>query len=379
MENRIENYIRKAKSYARLMLQDKSRDLNLDKKEKDALDSIDSGEYASWRTEKIKAYSQEENWKRVESELKIHKKPKGRVRFMKTWRSIAAIIVIGLIGAEGYLIYKDMQSSYPEMISPGKSMAYLEVNGSQRINLAVNDTLLMFKEAVVQIDSGRISYSAGEGKEKHNEYHKINVPRNGEFYVKLSDGTKVWVNSESKIGFKSKFNEKSRVVDLEGEAYFEVAKDATRPFIVKTSKMDVRVLGTHFNIKAYPNDDLAYTTLNEGSVRVNLEDESSMLKPNEQLVLDKRTGKYIQKEVDASIYSAWVKGQFIFKDESLENIMQTFSRWYDVEIFFLNQTIKHETFSMSVNRYDNIEVLLKKMEKTGAVSFELNKNALIVK
>lgn len=378
MDKKIENQIRKADAYSKSVLNDQRADSSLSQSEKDALSSVHKGEYEFWRKNHTAAYKQEQSWKEIEKELGGRNKST-KLRIMTVWRSVAAVVVIAMLAGAAYWLYSDVETKSPELVVPGKSIAYLEVNGKKKIDLTQADTLLRFHETKALIDSGMITYSAEQPKKVRNEYHNINVPRNGEYYVVLSDGTKVWVNSDSKIGFYSRFEDNKRVVDLQGEAYFEVAKDAKRPFYVKTNNMDVRVLGTHFNVKAYPDESFTYTTLSEGKVQVKMGEEYALMDPNQQVVLNNGTGKYEQKEVDASIYSAWVKGKFIFKDEPLENIMLTLSRWYDVEVFYPNQDIKDELYSMSVNRYDDIEVLLKKMEKTGALRFELKKNALIVR
>lgn len=376
MENRIEKYIRKAKTYSKSILQGEKKDLHLDNKELEAIDTIESKIYETWREAKVKDFDREESWEN--SRVVSSQKKSKTIQLLRHWKSVAAVLVIFLLGTEAYFIVKDIQKEDLN-ITPGKSIAYLEIDKNKHIELSSRDTLLLFEEAKAQIDSGSIVYSSTEARTKKNEYHKINVPRNGEYYVELSDGTKVWMNSESSLGFYSKFSDKARIVRLEGEAYFEVSKDKSRPFIVKTGDMDVRVLGTEFNVKSYPNDDHVFTTLKEGKVRVRVNDMNQTLLPNDQLVLNKQTGDIEKRQVNATIYSAWKDGMFVFKDERLEDILQAFSRWYDVEVFYPNSKMKEELFSMRVNRYEDINVILKKMEKTGVVHFELNKNALIVK
>lgn len=196
--------------------------------------------------------------------------------------------------------------------------------------------------------------------------------------MQLSDGTKVWMNSESTLKFKSKFTGKQRVVDLEGEAYFEVAKNPKKPFIVRTPNTFLKVLGTKFNVKAYANEDYTYTTLNEGKVKLIMDDKQQFLAPNEQIVFNKRTNEYETKVVDASIYSAWTNGRLVFKDERLEDILSSLSRWYGLSVFYKNVSIKEERFSISVNRYDEIQPLLNHLELTRDIHLRINKSALIV-
>ena len=374
---KIEQYIQKAKDWTKAILQDDPSSPDLSELESKGFHEVSNKAYELWRECEIKSFDQKKSWELVEVKIKSTERTPKLIRLSRRWKSIAAVLVVFLLGAEAFMIFQDLNQE--NSILPGESIAYLEIDRTTRHELGSRDTLLLFDESKAQVDSGKIVYSSSEGKKVRNEYHKINVPRQGEFFVKLSDGTKVWINSESSLGFKSQFSDKARFVDLEGEAYFEVAKDKSRPFIVRTSNMDVRVLGTEFNVKSYENDDYTYATLNEGKIRIKAGDQKQDLSVNQQLVLDNATGDMEKREVDASIYSAWIKGTFVFKDERLEDILEVFSRWYDIEVFYLNDEIRTEEFSMSVNRYENIDVLLRKMEKTGAMTFKLNKRALIVK
>lgn len=374
MKEPIEKYIRKAEELSKAILSEEGKVEGDDQK---FVDSIKSGEYASWRNQHMKHFDKEAVKKRVDEELKLNK---GRVIQMpKWWSSVAAVMVIALLAAAGYWIYTDIQTIEEEMLVPGSSMAYLEIDDKEKIELTGKDTLLLFKESNAELDSGKIVYNAGDAASKKVEYHKINVPRNGEFYVVLSDGTKVWVNSASSIGFRSRFDGKNRIVDLEGEAYFEVAKNANQPFIVRTKTANVKVLGTHFNVKAYADEEYTYATLNEGKVQVSKGEINEILKPNEQLVINNSTAEYSKQEVDASIYSAWTKGKLLFKDERLEDILNSLSRWYDVSVFYPDEDLKDRRFSISTNRYDDIQMLLNQMELTNRVEFEINKNAIVVR
>ena len=377
MKKKIEEQIQKADTFAKSILKDESDTSELTERERIVLKSMEKGSYESNREKAIEKLNQQENWKRVEFEIKKRKKLP-IYRTLQFWQPAAAVVLLFVLIGGAFRVFNDLRTTEPELVQPGTSIAYLEVDGIQKIALSKRDTVLVFDRVNAKIDSGKITYTQEEIKTSKNEFHRINVPRNGEYYVVLSDGTKVWVNSESAIGFNSHFSPDRRIVELEGEAYFEVAKDSLRPFIVKTNNMDVRVLGTQFNVKAYPDEEYTYTTLNEGSVKLTMGNQCTEMAPNQQVVLSNSSGTFQQKNVDASIYSAWIDGKFIFKDEPLENIMLALGRWYDVKIFFQNQNIMQERFSMSVDRYDNIEVLLRKMEKTEALRFSLKKKALVV-
>jgi ferric-dicitrate binding protein FerR (iron transport regulator) len=373
----IQDHIEKAKNWLHSILEGKKIS-EIPQEDRNDFQSLQTGEYANWRKDTKKYFNKERDWKRLESNLQSKKKSK-TIPLYRYWQSVAAVLVIGLLAAAGYWLYSDMKKVEEQIILPGSSVAYLEIDNQQKIELTAKDSLLLFHDTKAEVDSGRIVYSGAEAKRKKAEYHKINVPRNGEFYVELSDGTKVWVNSASSIGFKSRFDGKYRVVDLVGEAYFEVAKNAEQPFVVRTNNMDVRVLGTHFNIKAYPDETHTYATLNEGKIQVSKGELNEILAPDQQLSLNNSTKEFTREEVDASIYSAWVRGKFVFKDERLDDILNALSRWYDVKIFYQDQNLQDDRFSLSVNRYDDIETLLNHLRLIGGVDFEVNDGVLVVK
>ena len=372
----IKKYILKAKRWSKGILLAEVDTSEMTAQDVKDFKDLQIGTYANWRKETIKLFNKEKDWANLEKNVILKKDKPKIIRLAQYWQSIAAILLIAVMIYGGYFLYMDLQDT--RVILPGSSMAYLEVDNQQRIELTNADTLMLFNKSKVKLDSGKILYSEVEVKNDISEYHKINVPRNGEFYVQLSDGTKVWINSESSIGFKAKFDGKIREVDLIGEAYFEVAKDSTKPFIVRANNMDIRVLGTRFNVKVYPDEDYTYTTLNEGSVRVQEGEMSVDLLPNQQLVVNNVNKEYSTNNVDASIYSAWMKGKFHYKNERLDIILNSLSRWYDLKVFYKNPELKNDRFSIRVNRYDKIGTLLNHLELTGGIEFEVNNGALVV-
>lgn len=377
MNYTAEKYISRAKQWAKSLSDDYSLELN--DNEKSSYREVKDGSYEEWRKQCGQKFNEKKVWSSIEKRIVAKKKPKV-IQMIKYWPSVAAILVIGLLSYQVYFIYSDFQRQQQEaLIQPGQSQAYLEIDNTKRIKLGSLDTLMLFKKAEVKLESKKIAYTASEKVEEKNEYHRINVPRNGEFYLELSDGTKVWMNSESTIGFHSRFDGKQRKVDLTGEAYFEVAKNSKQPFIVRTINANIMVLGTHFNVKAYPDENYTYTTLNEGKVSVSNDEGIEVLNPDEQLIVNNKNGIYTKRKVDADIYSAWVKGQFVFKDERLEDILHTISRWYDIQVFYEDQKLKEERYSISMNRCDDIRKLLKPIEAAEEVEFEVKGKALIVK
>lgn len=377
--NLAEKYIEKAKRWAKSILGNDLDALQLSDLEKKDIASLQDGSYESWRQEHESKFNEEEIWIKVENHITGNKKLKV-IQLMRYWPSVAAVLIIGLFSYQGYFLYSNYQRKQLEaQLLPGRSQAYLEIDKTNRIELGKKDTLILFNKAEVKLEAGKISYTASNKKEEKNEYHKLNVPRNGEYYLELSDGTKVWINSESTLGFYSRFDGKQRVVELSGEAYFEVAKNPNQPFIVRTANADVRVLGTQFNVKAYGDEEYTYATLNEGKVRVSNKMNQQDILPDEQIIVNNYTGEYTKRKVDADLYSAWVKGKFVFKDERLEDILNTIGRWYDIQVFYENQELQNERFSISLNRYENISRLLEHIEMTESVHFDIKDKALIVK
>ena len=174
----------------------------------------------------------------------------------------------------------------------------------------------------------------------------------------LPDSTKVWLNSGSKLTFNSDFKHGGRKVLLEGEAYFSVSKDKSNPFRVKTSDVEIKVLGTQFNVKAYPEEISVSTTLVEGSLQVSGPNENRLIKPDEKLIFDKRTGiMTLNKLTDTSPDIDWKKGRLVFRNESLEELETRLERWFDVDIVFADEQVKHRRFTGILERESILEVI----------------------
>ena len=206
-------------------------------------------------------------------------------------------------------------------------------------------------------------------------YNKVEIPRGGEYALVLSDGTKVHLNSMSSLRFPVAFTTGKREVELQGEAYFEVSKTG-QPFIVNANGMQVEVLGTTFNISAYPDEEYQ-TTLVNGSVKVSAEKgESLILKPSQQATIALGSNSIQVRTVDTSFYTSWVKGKINFKDQRLEDIMKTLSRWYDMNVVYENEKLKNIRFGCNLNRYEEITPFVKLLEKTEEVHVKIEGNTI---
>mgnify|MGYP005755191887 FL=1 len=268
-----------------------------------------------------------------------------------------------------------------EVIKPGRLQAELRLGTGVR--LALNEHQGVYSsgntgvEIVNDTVTGKVSYHVNKtGMEDSLVFNTLIVPKGGEYSLELPDGTVVWVNSESSLRFPEKFTSNRREVFLEGEAYFEVKKDANRPFYVYTEVGKVRVLGTAFNVCAYSNDRFWQTTLVEGSVMINQEEKEVLLKPNEQYQIDVRTGKAGLREVLPELYTSWRDGKFYFKAYTFEELVEKLERWYDFKMFYMNEEIKTRRFSGVVNKYQPLEEMFKFLQMTSDVQFNVKGNVV---
>nr|WP_315246764.1 FecR domain-containing protein [uncultured Flavobacterium sp.] len=228
-------------------------------------------------------------------------------------------------------------------------------------------------------------YSKASSSKAAIAYNYLTIPRGGEFFVKLADGTQVWLNSESKLKYPVSFVEgQTRKVELVyGEAYFEVSPSTAHQgakFKVLSGLQEVEVIGTQFNIKAYKDEDVIYTTLVEGKVAVDIGDQREMLKPAQQLTLNKLNKNRVIAEVDVYSETAWKKGLFAFKSKNLKEIMQVLSRWYDVDVVFEDKSLEKIEFKGVLNKNQNIEEILTLIKKTKFINaYEIKKDRIIIK
>ena len=243
---------------------------------------------------------------------------------------------------------------------------YLLVGESKKIDLFDSLTIVQRGVVVENKAGGKLSYrSASVRGTEEPIINKLVVPKGCEYYVELSDGTKVWLNAASELSYPVSFNAVERDVELRGEAYFEVTKSEV-PFVVKTGNMDVRVLGTAFNVMAYADESDVEVTLEEGSVRIHADDKEALLSPGQQAVFEKTDSILQVKKVDTEIYTGWRSGEFLFEGESLERVGRKLARWYDMEIV-VDSVLRHRSLNGSLKRYESIREFLDVLELTNEV------------
>jgi len=260
-------------------------------------------------------------------------------------------------------------------IPPGKNTATLTLASGKTIALSDEKSGVVINNDKLAYDDGSI-VTGSSSRADSAIILTAATPRGGTYRIILPDGSKVWLNAASSIKFSSDLDKLARrTVSLTGEAYFEVAKDKSRPFIVSTDKQEVEVLGTHFNINSYADEAVTKTTLLEGSVKVTAFNTTRLLSPGQQASLKAR--RIAVENVDIEDEIAWKNGNFVFNDEDLESIMRKISRWYDVEIYYQDRPQKPSSLGI-LSRTKNLSALLKVLELSGKVHFKIEGRRIIV-
>lgn len=306
----------------------------------------------------------------------------------------AAASVLVILGIATYFYYPQLhQPTRPATIArdfkdigPGGNKAILTLDNGDKVVLedAKNGIISQQGNASVnKTDSGRLSYNnVSSNTVATIAYNTLSTPYGGQYQMTLQDGTKVWLNAGSSLRFPASFPGNERNVTLTGEAYFEVAKDKARPFFVTVNSasgapMTVRVLGTHFNINAYTDEQQNIVTLLEGAVKVGCGEANALLAPGKEAILNKASGKINIKDGDTEGAIAWKNGYFLFENEKIESIMRQISRWYNVEISYQGD-VSGKAIGGSLSRSKNVSEVLNMLELTGTVHFKINGRRITV-
>ena len=264
-----------------------------------------------------------------------------------------------------------------------KGQVELILSSGERMVLGTDSLRLGNRvEAGMLKDSLRkLSYlQAPAGQDGQEEiFNTLVIPVGGLYELELSDGTRVWLNSVSQLRYPVQFMGKERKVYLSGEAYFDVKTDSLRPFVVESEGMDVRVYGTEFNVTAYQDEKLR-TTLVQGKVGIKVDGEKELLlRPGQMAEYDAQTKHLEVQEVNTYLYTAWIEGTFAFKDETIEEIMGRLSRWYDLNVFYANEEVKKQLYDGIIPQVKDFEDVLRMIEGTATIHFEIKGNTVIVR
>ncbi|MEJ0102820.1 MAG: FecR domain-containing protein [Bacteroidota bacterium] len=350
--------------------------------------SASENEFASIEAEVLVSH-------RVKKRLDKFIQKNRRVVFFKKnifLRAAAIFFLICLSGAIYYYVSHPGSKNMRQEAAVSDTMTHDIAAGGKKAILTLGDgtsiTLdststgslgLQGNTKVIKLRGGQLQYKEGNNDiqpAKGIVYNRISTPRGGIFKVELADGTNVWLNSSSSIRFPTDFSDTIREVEITGEAYFEVAHDPEQPFRVKVKDTYINVLGTHFDVMAYDNEESINTTLLEGSLKVDNEKSSKLLVPGEKAIAGASGSIKVIREDDPEEAIAWKNGKFLFNSADMHSIMRQVERWYDADVSFEREADLH--FTGQVSRGANVSELLRKLELTNEVHFRIEKKKITV-
>ena len=333
---------------------------------------------------------------KVLSEIKARESSSKKVFFMRKWFIAASVTFLLGVSASmffylrndnSFLSAKNSKQPFKNTIAPGGNKALLTLANGSKITLDDAATGELAKQAGVRVTkaaNGQLVYTVENSSVSpvtsgEIAYNTIETPKGGQYQVDLPDGSKVWLNAGSSLKYPTNFNGNIRSVELAGEAYFEVAKNAKKPFRVVSNSQVVEVLGTHFNISSYMDDASVKTTLLEGSVKVlsARSNQSRLLKPGEQSSINYLNNSFSVQQVNTEEVVAWKNGYFLFVDEDLKTIMSKFARWYNVDVEYA-ANVDNLRFGGMVSRKRDLAQALKIIEQTGNIKTKIEGRRVII-
>ena len=341
-------------------------------------------------SEKVRAYGRINRKEPLEELLNRKKQLERSVRRRRVTRVVGYAAAILLPLAVVFYFYirpgRGVLPAEPRLearveLPAGESKAILQLADGKVVELTPESSRHIARgdRVTIKQDSGIIKYKVdGSTMRQKERFNTITVPRGAEFSLELSDGTRVWLNAESRLRFPEEFVGKHRKVYLEGEAYFDVSRDPEKRFEVQTESAEIRVYGTEFNILAYKDEREITTTLVKGSVGIKVKGtkERVRLEPGEQACLV--GNKITKREVDTEIYTAWMKGRLVFKSVRLEDMLRRLARWYNVDVVFSEESLKDVTFTGEVKKYEDFTEILEVIESTRTAHFQVKDRTVIV-
>ena len=323
------------------------------------------------------------SWKHLEDSLAIQPR-KGRWLLWTIGSVVAASVALLLMFVFPFTRQVEQPGTLVSQvgITPGGVKAILQSEDGKMIDLTSSTSShIVTSDGLVLVNDSLKGLRFDQSKLENQpmKYHTLAVPVGGEYHFTLADGTRVWVNSASEVRFPNCFSGKKREIYVKGEVYLEVARDEKHPFVVHAGENEVRVLGTRFNLTAYPDEQEVITTLVEGSVEFWNDQSSIRLKPGEQSVLDRETNNLEKQKVDVSIYTSWVSGTYEYERMPLSDITRQLSRWYDVQFVYETTEFSNHPFTGVVKRDQSLEEVLSIIEKTTNIKFKISGRTIIIK
>jgi len=324
-------------------------------------------------TQLIKSFSSQKAWDRIYP-LLGGEKSSGFLSWRKSLKYAALILL--LIIPVSYLLYNWVSGEPIGEITPGTHGGELTLSNGTTFNLFDN-ILPEGATEVFIIDSKGINYQTPANNPKVKDIKNTLRTLHGmECHIVLSDGTKVHLNAESQLTYPICFNDNERIVQVEGEAYFDVAPDKTHPFIVQTPHTSIQVTGTSFNVRAYADEEVESTTLVSGAVKINSENDVFELIPNQHYTYNKSTNTNIVTNINTDLYTSWKSGSFIFLNIPLENVMSYLSKWYGFQYSFEDETAKQVRIGAYLNRYENMNPIIDMIKGLNLVNIKQREGIL---
>lgn len=327
----------------------------------------------------LKQIDKKEAWAEIQNKIEVP------VKKLYIWKYAAAAAVV-LLASTIYFSKNQLNDKQPNkvvvakaVINPGTDKAILVLASGEQVALSKGS---VYNSNGVHSNGTEIIYKNNASEKAAIAYNYLTIPRGGQFFIKLADGTQVWLNSDSKLKFPVSFidGEPRQVELVYGEAYFDVSPSNAHKgshFNVLTNNQNVEVLGTEFNIKAYQDSPGIYTTLVEGKVSLTGSFQSTNLKPGEQAVLDNHSIRV--GAVDVFNEVSWKEGVFSFQEMPLKEIMKVLERWYDIKTVFKNKNIENSTFNGILDKNQKIEEILNIISNTNKIPYEINQKTVIFK
>jgi len=366
--------------------------LNLSEENRLVFESLADPSIMISKLEMLERVDKQAEWEKILGQIA----PRKEVQMTRTrWgRYVAAAAIVGAMVIGGYLwLHRSSLSSRKEIVKqedpangikndipPGGNKAILKLaNGNTIVLDSAHNGMLYHQDgaSIEKKSDGKLAYKALHEKATEIQFNTLSTPRGGQYFVELSDGSKVWLNAASSLRYPVSFTGKDRLIELSGEAYFEVAKNKVMPFHVKVKDVTVEVLGTHFNVNAYDDEDAMKTTLLEGAVRIVKENAGTLMKPGQQVQVNKNGNVKLITEADMEQAVAWKNGNFQFNSNDIETVMRQLARWYDVgKVVYEGKKTAH-SFSGTISREYNASDVLKILELSN-VHFRIEGKTIIV-
>lgn len=334
----------------------------------------------NWENTRQRLYEKRYDWEQQSSAKRI------RLLLIKRFSAAAAILLLLGLGLYSLLLHKPVKEFAQSSdiiattdIAPGGNKAILTLGNGQQITLDSAKNGMISQQGgtkVIKLKNGQLAYNNLKANKATIVYNTISTPRGGQYEIELSDGTKVWLNAASSIYFPNKFKGQFREVRISGEAYFEVTKNKKQPFKVLANGMEVKVLGTHFDVMAYNNESVTKVTLLEGQVNVTQDDKALLLAPGEQARLNPNGELEKLEGVDLQGIIAWKNKQFWFNDDDINTVMRQLARWYNINIVIKGNIPQH--FEGFIPRDVSVSKVFEALQATSHLHYKIENNTIIV-